>query len=156
MSMSVTSVRLKAEGGGGMGAWDHVIAETSQFTVRVSLCARSLLRLSLGLRSTLCFHIAGFLFYSDGQRRKEKTQKTLALLWSRKWMFEGTFFCPIQRYLESEIFFHGLATYSHLDVKRCNENEVKVLTPCLGFVLFRATKEQPWYIMCPHFGVIAI
>lgn len=54
-------------------------------------------------------------------------------------------------------FFHGLAPYSHLDVKRCDENEVKVLTCCLGFLLFPAIKDQPWlYIMCPYFGVSAI
>ena len=54
-------------------------------------------------------------------------------------------------------FFHGLAPSSHLDVQRCDENEVKVVTCCLNFVLFSTIKHQPWsYSMWPHFGVSAI
>lgn len=72
-------------------------------------------------------------------------------------MFEGTFFVPKGIWRVRFFFFHGLAPYSHLDVKRCDENEVKVLTCCLGFLLFPAIKDQPWlYIMCPYFGVSAI
>lgn len=156
MSMSVTSVRLQRVMGGEEGGPRHRI-ETSQFTVRASLCARSPLRLRVWGSSPHFVSISPFLFYSEEQSREEYTRRH----WPHSLIKEVTVWMNIFSFQSKGIwrvryFFHGLAAYSHLDVKRCDENEVKVLT-CLSFVLFSVIKEQPWlYMMCPRFGVSAI
>lgn len=69
-------------------------------------------------------------------------------------------FCPIPKVSGTwDIFFflHGLAPHSHLDGKRCSENEAKALTWCLSFTLLSVIKENSWlYVMCPHLRVSAI
>ncbi len=153
MSMSVTSVRLWRLRCWGRG--DHVIAETSQFTVRGSLCARSRLRPEFGAQVHTLTPYCSFCSPLRG-RINQSVQP---------WFFyQGSYglndlFFPvvqIQRYLEREIFFHGLAPQSHLDVQRCIKKYVTVLTRCLPIVLFSAIKEQPrLYIVCLYFWLTA-
>lgn len=121
----------KTAGGEEWGKGDNIIAESSYFSVWVSPCARSLLLAYCSFCSTLKSRLQ--------KNNLESTSQLFESVWMSFYLFQT------KGILESDTFFSWLAPYSHLDEKRCNQNEVKVLTSCENYdFFFTAKKDQMW------------